>query len=151
MFKVFVLHFHRAPKNREYYWTLHLSLGSLTRTVHKDSSFCLYKVKIVQELQPHDYINRVWLCNQMITLCAENYTVKDHIFMSVEAVFHDCNSMNELLQRCWSKADPRWLQERPLHSEMFVVWCEVSSQRTIGPFLFENTNTHSFTVNAERS
>jgi hypothetical protein len=45
--------------------------------------------------------------------------------------------------RHWAENNPRQLHERPLHSQRVTVWCDVADFGVIGPYFFEDGESHS--------
>jgi hypothetical protein len=72
------------------------------------------------------------------------------IIMSDEAHFHLSGEVNKQNLRYWASENPLNIREKPLHSERVTVRCTTGIFSIIGPYLFEDENGATVTVNAER-
>lgn len=133
----------RSPQRsaRKHAAALGLSARSTRRILHEELKFHPYKLAVVQELNPRDFVARENASEALIGL--PNDTI---VFFSDEAHFHLSGYVNKQNMRYWSRDNPRELHQRPLHSERVTVWCALSQVGIIGPWFFEeNERTVSVT------
>lgn len=92
---------------------IYLSLTTVRRILHYDLTFQHYKIQIVQELKPTDYMARLEFCENMMEKINGNPTFIESLLMSDKGHFH-INKQNN--SRYWASQNPRDLHVRPLHS-----------------------------------
>lgn len=124
---------------------LGISDRCLRRILHFDLNFHPFKIMMVQELSPADYVNRRTLCEQMLA----QIPLEANFFSSDEAHFHLSGIVNKQNFRYWAENNPQIIRERPLHSPKLTVWCAVSQFGVIGPYFFEEEGV-TVTVNSRR-
>jgi hypothetical protein len=90
-------------------------LSTCQKIMKKRINLHPYKVSLVQELKPADYPRRVAYCNWFLNHMNDNRTL-DLSFFSDEAWFHLSGYVNSQNCRIWSRKNPHFLQETPLHS-----------------------------------
>ncbi|XP_057675297.1 uncharacterized protein LOC130905701 isoform X2 [Corythoichthys intestinalis] len=124
----------RSPQRsaRKHASALGLSARSVRRILHEDLKFHPYKLAMVQELNPRDFIARENACEVLLGLPDDTL-----IFFSGEAHFHLSGSVNKPNMRYWCPENPRELHQRPLHALHVTVWCALSRVGIIGPWFFE--------------
>ena len=68
----------------------------------------------------------------------QNPHTVEHIWFSDEAYFHLTGDINRQNARFRGTQHPRQIHESTLHAQKVLVWCAVSAQSLIGPFMFED-------------
>lgn len=136
----------RSPQRsaRKHAAALALSARSVRRILHDELKFHPYKLTMVQDLKPRDYVARRNACETLLGMPQDSL-----VFFSDEAHFHLSGCVNKQNMRYWSPHNPRILYERPLHSERVTVWCALSRVRIIGPWFFEE-NERAVSVTSDR-
>jgi len=144
--------FEKSPRRsvRKQAAALDLRRTTVCRILHNDLNFQPYKIQIVQELKPTDYMARLEFCKKMMEKINGNPNFIDSLLMSDEAHFHINGYVNKQNSRYWSFQNPRDLHERPLHSPKVTVWCALSMHGVIGPYFFEDERGNSMTVTSAR-
>jgi len=127
-----------------------MSDRSFRRILHEDLHFHPYKLQIVQEIRPRDWVARETFCLTMRDLLRQNPQMLHTILMSDEAHFELWGSVNKQNMRYWSDGNPHELHIKPLHSSRVTVWCGVASFGIIGPYFFEDDRGVAVTVTSER-
>ena len=122
-----------------------MSSRTVRRILHEQLNFHPYKLAVVQQLNPRDYVARKNACEAFL----ENLPRDALVFFSDEAHFHISGCVNKQNMRYWSPTNPRELHEQPLHTKRVSVWCAISRIGIIGPWFFEE-NERAVTVNSER-
>lgn len=115
-------------------------------TAHKavKQHLCLYpyKVTVVHELKPADYVKRINYCEWFLRMIQRHgVEMLDRTFYTDEAWFHLSGQINSQNTRVWSSENPHAVKETELHPEKIGVWCAVSRSRIIGPIFFNTTVT----------
>ncbi|GFW14862.1 putative transposable element [Trichonephila clavipes] len=72
------------------------------------------------------------------------------IFFRDEAHFWLNGYVNKQNCRIWSEANPQVYVETPLHPEKLTVGCALWAGGIIGPYFFQNDDSHNVTVNGDR-
>lgn len=137
-----------ARSARQHAAELRISDRSVRRILHMELHFHPYKLAIVQQLQPGDYVQRMNFAREMQALIEQNENLI--LFMSDEAHFHLNGMVNQQNCRYWANENPRQLHVRPLHVPKVTVWCALSQTCIIGPYFFEDGHGIAVTVNSER-
>lgn len=114
---------------------LQMSVRSLQRVI-KDLKFHPYKLRLHQALTPEDHISRRLFCDNMIGATIENPDILDNLFMSDESYFYLNGTVNTHNCVYWSRRNPHYNKEIPLHSPSVLVWSAISSRFIIGPYFF---------------
>ena len=117
---------------------------SLRRILHLDLKLHPYKLQIVQEMKPNDYIERKLLADTML----ERFSSLENVLFTDEAHFHINGHINKHNCRYWSTENPRLKHQKPLHSPKTTVWAAISAKGIIGPYFFENSQGNNVTVNS---
>lgn len=140
----------RSPgrSSRRHSTELRLSNRTVRRILHTDLKFHPYKMAIVQQLNPGDYVQRLHFSREMEAIFEQNENLI--LFMSDEAHFHLNGTVNQQNCRYWASENPKILHERPLHSPKVTVWCAVTGTVIIGPYFFLDDEGNTVTVNSER-
>jgi hypothetical protein len=78
----------RSPQRsaRKHAAALNLNRTTVCRILHRDSKFHPYKIQVVQELKPPDYVARQQFCEKMIEKINDDPNFVNNFFMSDE--FH---------------------------------------------------------------
>ena len=58
--------------------------------------------------------------------------------MSCEAYFHVGGYVNKRNYRFYGAENPMIVHEQPIHAQNVTVWCGITNERMIGPYLFED-------------
>jgi hypothetical protein len=103
-----------------------------------------YKLKLVQQLSPNDYVLRVAFARKISQEMGNDSEFLHNLFFSDEAHFHLDGAVNHHNFRYWSDENPHWHAEVPLHSQRVTVWMGIGFDGWVGPFFFTET------VNAQR-
>lgn len=127
---------------------LNISDRSVRRILHNDLGFHPYKMAMVQQLNPDDYVKRLNFARELRTILDQNENII--LFTTDEAHFHLNGTVNQQNCRYWSDENPKLMHERQSHSPKVTVWCAVSSTVVIGPYFFEDDNGATVTVTSER-
>lgn len=127
---------------------LRLSNRSVRRILHIDLGFHPYKMAMVQQLNPRDYVQRLNFAREMEAILEQNDNII--LFMSDEAHFHLNGMVNQQNCRYWASENPKLMHETPLHSPKVTVWCAVTGTDVIGPYFFQDDNGNTVTVTSER-
>lgn len=137
----------KSPRRSAHKHSAALGISSRTvrRILHEELNFHPYKLAVVQQLNPRDYVARKNACKAFL----ENLPQDALVFFSDEEHFHISGCVNKQNMRYWSPTNPRELHEQPLHTERVTVWCAISRIGIIGPWFFEE-NEKAVTVNSER-
>lgn len=136
----------RSPQRsaRKHAAAVGLSTRSVRRILHDELKFHPYKLAVVQELIPRDFVARENACEALLAMPQGAL-----VFFSDEAHFHLTGTVNKQNMRYWSPNNPRLMHQRPLHSPRVTVWCAISRVGIIGPWFFEE-NGLTVSVNANR-
>ena len=79
-----------------------------------------------------------------------NPNILDRLWFSVKAHFYLCCHVNNHNSVHWGLTRPDKVLMKPLHSKNVTVWAAVrKGQKPIGPFLFEDENEETVTVNTK--
>lgn len=76
---------------------------------------------VVQKLQEHDW---------------ERDNILQNVLISDEAHFYLSGCVNKQNSHYWAGHNPRQLHERPLHSELVIVWSTVVKFGVWDPYFF---------------
>lgn len=125
---------------------LQIKKSSLHVILKKDLRLKAYKIQLVQELKPTDYLNRVTFVQEMMN----RFRNFNNILFSDEANFHLNGHVNKQNCRYWAPDNPKLKHQRPLHSPKLIVWAAMSARGLIGPYFFEDERERSVTVNSDR-
>ena len=85
---------------------------------------------VVQELLDRDREIRVACCLDILKHVPANAV----LITSDEAHFHLSGYVNKQNFCYWSESNPRFLHEKPLHSERVIVWCAVANFGVWDPY-----------------
>lgn len=88
----------------------------MRRILHEELNFHPYKLAVVQQLNPRDYVAR----KNAFEAFLENLPQNALVFFSDEAHFHISGYKNKQNMRYWSLTNPRELHEQPLHTERVI-------------------------------
>jgi hypothetical protein len=118
---------------------LGISRPSLQRIVAKDLAFHPYRLQLTHELSEEDHATRYEFANSQLEIITEEPDFTARLFFSDEALFHQHGGVNRHNCRYWSKENPHWVQEKPIHSPHLTVWAGICARGVIGPFFFDET------------
>lgn len=139
-------HFIENPKTsiRRVANIFNVSYSSVQR-IMKKQKFHPYKIKIVQELTANDYAARMAFAEEMLDRLSHSQNFLRYIIFSDEAHFHLHGGVNRHNCRYWSKNNPHWTAEKPLHSPRTTVWAAIWDGGIIGPIFFDtNVNGENY-------
>jgi hypothetical protein len=126
-----------------------MSGRTVRRMLNEDLNFHPYKMVMVQAINDQDTVNRKTLCE--VLLNALDSDDLNHVLKTDEANFHLCGNVSSQNCRCyWATENPRYIHQKPLHSEKVIVWCGVASFGVIGPCFFEDEAGRAVTVISAR-
>ncbi|GFV11538.1 uncharacterized protein TNCV_975301 [Trichonephila clavipes] len=96
------------------------------KTVHKVLRHILrrypYKIKMLQELKPHDDTLRIDFANFVPSKISEDDTWIQRILRTDEAHFTVSGSVNAHNCRIWGMSSEYSKREKPFHSDYVTVW-----------------------------
>jgi hypothetical protein len=87
-------------------------------------------VRVVREIKPVDYENRVRFCNQFMNHVHDRLLDPKVIFFTDEVNFNLLGYVNSQNNRCWSSENPHALN-KPLYDQQIGIWCVISAMRII--------------------
>lgn len=96
-----------------------------------------YKVQFVQELYEENLQDRVEMCTTLLPML-EDEDIQENLFFSDEATFYLNALVNKRYIRYWSENNPHVTIERVMKSPRLNVWCAMSKNQLIRPFLFQD-------------
>jgi len=104
-----------------------------------------YKPQLLHALKDHDYSARLSFAIDELFRISQSNKYLQRIIFSDEANFHLDGKVNRHNCRYWSKENPDYVLEIPLHSPKVVVWAAISQQKIYGPFFFDdNVNSKNY-------
>lgn len=138
-------HMLRSPQKsiRQLSQQVGVSYSSCRRVLKEELHMHPYKVSVVQELHPRDFIARVQYCQWFLEHLNDN-AVLDKTFFTDEGWFHLNGYINSQNYRTWATENPHVTVETSLHPIKIGVWVAISRARIVGPIFFNTT------INAER-
>lgn len=113
------------------------SIGTI-HAILKAAKFHPYVMQVHQMLREQDRQRRVVHANLQLALMEGKPDFLDSLLFSDEAHFHLHGNVNRHNFRYWSKSNPGWCREEPLHSPRVTVWAAIGCHGIIGPFFFES-------------
>ena len=119
---------------------LEISRTSLRRML-KQLKLRPYIPSLVHQLNEDDCDRRVQFCEQMLTMCEQNYDILHSITWSDEAVFKLDGSVNRHNSVYYSTENPHKIVEKGVNSPSLCVWAGLNVNGLIGPFFFQETVT----------
>ena len=126
-----------------------VSQSSLQRMLHEEGKF-LYKIQLVQELQPNDPKKRMEYTMQFQDLANGDPNFLKNLMMFDEAHFHLNGFINKQTCRIWGSENPHATAQRQLPPQKCTVWCGVMVNEVIEPYFFENEEGENVTVTGAR-
>ena len=129
---------------------LSIAQTTLWRIMRKDLGLHAFKIKLTQELKPHDHLKRRNFFNWALAKLEENEEFHRKIIFSYEAHFWLNSFVNKKNMRYWSATNPNVPLETPLRPQKVTVWCGFHAGGVIGPYFFVDENDRHVTVNGER-
>ena len=127
-----------------------ISVSSTYKIMKKNLSLIPYKIRVVQQLLPPDYLKRKNFAAWFIRQCQFDSDFLHRILYSDKAHFHLNGCVNKQNSRFWSIENPEIIKPIPLHSKKVTVWCAISSREIVGPYFFEDSAGNTVTVTSER-
>jgi len=100
---------------------LGISQTALWRILHKDLGLHPNRIKLTQELKPHDHLKRRNFCDWAMQNFEENKQFHQKIIFSDEAHFWLNGFVNKQNMRFWSATNTHVLQGTPLHPQKVTV------------------------------
>lgn len=109
------------------------------RNILKDNKFHPYRMQLHQDLNNHDIVQRLQLCNWCRGQPAGFH---QRILWTDECTFKSDGSVNTWNCRYWAPQNPHWLRTIDnQHIWKVNVWCGIIDNKIIGPIVF-NGNLH---------
>ena len=127
-----------------------LSRPTTHRLLKNTLSLTPYKISVHHSITEADCEERLAFCTWLKQKCDMSNRFINNIWFSDEAHFHLHGQVNRQNYRFWGRTPPDEVLEKPLHSSKVTVWCALSSQGIIGPFVFEDQKENATTVNKDR-
>jgi hypothetical protein len=97
-----------------------------------------YKIHVFQSLTTVCREKRTSFAEEFGDHLQQNPHTVEHIWFSDEAYFHLTGDINRQYVRFWGTQHPHQINESTLHAQKVLVWCAVSAQGLIEPFMFED-------------
>ena len=110
-----------------------MSRRSLQRILHNLHLYP-YKIQLVHELKPNDAQRRIQYSRRFQELCLENNTFIHKLIMSDDLNGH----VNKQNCRIEGTQNPRIIVKQQMHPLKCTVWYEITLDKIIDPYLFEN-------------
>lgn len=128
----------KSPRRsaRKHATALSISDCTVRRILHEDLNFHLYKLAVVQKLNPCNFVSHKNACEALIVNLPHNSVM----FFSDKAHFHQSEYVNKQNLQYWSFMNLQELHEKPLHTEHVTVWCALSRIGIMGQWFFEGNN-----------
>jgi hypothetical protein len=118
--------------------------------LHYDLHYHFTTSQIVQTPNTRDYGARVRFCQEILGLIGEDEDLAKNISMNDETYFHVSGFVNKQNIPYWSKANPRALHEKPIHSQKVRIWCVMSASGIKRSYFLENVAGNAITVKEDR-
>ncbi|CAH1107732.1 unnamed protein product [Psylliodes chrysocephalus] len=115
-----------------------LSVGTSHKILKKNLSMHPYKVSVLQQLFPGDFVKRMEYCQWFNEQLNDN-NLLDRSFFTDEAWFHLSGYVNSQNYRTWATENPHSFVEISLHPIKVGIWIAISRRRIIGPIFFYDT------------
>ena len=109
-----------------------------------------YNLQVVQQLLHRDLQARQTFCTQLLEMINSEPDFLNNFIMSDKAHFHLSGYVNRQNFRYWASTNPNQIHERSLHSAKVAVWCGMSVQGIVGPYIFENDAGDGVTLTSDR-
>ncbi len=105
-----------------------------------------YKMKLMQQLEPGDYEKcKIFLVTLLFMVCENCFNVRKIMFGD-KAHFDLHGNVNKQNVRYYTETNPNIIQEKPLHSLLVMVWCNVSGHIIIERYFSEDDQGANVTV-----
>ena len=121
-----------------------LSYHCVRTVLKKHLKWRAWKPHYCQVLSAEDCNIRMEFSEIMLAWYEDWPGLFQNILWSDEAVFHIGGFVNRHNCHYWAEEDPRIISEKFQNRPKITVWCGMTSDRIVGPFIFRNT------MNAER-
>jgi hypothetical protein len=95
-----------------------------------------FKIKMVQELQPHDLNMQTDSCTKLLEMMDNLLQFLPNLITSDDAHILLSEDVNKQNLRYWAEENPRLLHQSPLHSQQVRVWYGFSSSGSLRPYIF---------------
>ena len=114
------------------------SYGSVQHTLKVGLKKFPYKLQIHQGLSEEDCASRVQMCDDLLSLMAEDEEFLKNIIFSDEATFNINGVVNRHNCRIWGSSAPTEVMKRVQGGAKVTVWIGMSFDKIYGPYFFEN-------------
>jgi hypothetical protein len=108
------------------------------RILRTDLRMHPYKIHVFRSLTTVCRERRTRFAEEFGDHLQQNPHTLQHVWFSDEAYFHFTGDINRQNMRFWGTQHPHQIYESTLHAQKVVVWCAVSAQGLVGPFMFED-------------
>jgi transposase len=116
------------------------SIGTV-HTILKEAKFYPYVLQVHHRLREQDKQKRVVHAQSQLALMENNPEFLGNLLFSDESHFPLDGTCNKHNSRKWSRFNPGWCKDEPLHSARVTVWAAIGCHGVIGPvFIEENVN-----------
>lgn len=118
---------------------------SSIQSILKAAKFHPFKLQMRHLLREVDKEKRLSFANSQLALMGDNPEWLEKVMFGDEAHFHVHGGVNKHNMRYWSRCNPFWYREEPLHSPRVTVLAFIGKQGVVGPMFFEgNVNQHNY-------
>ena len=134
--------FQRSPMNsiRTAARQLDLPRATVHKVLHKNLRLFVYKVQMLQTLQPNNMPRRKEFAVNMLQQISEDEAFLKRVCFSDEATFHVSGKLKKHNVRIWGSENPHATKELQRDSPKVNVWCGIMCNRIIGPFFFHEAS-----------
>ena len=134
--------FQRSPMNsiRTAARQLDLPRATVHKVLHKNVRLFVYKVQMLQALQPNDMPRQKEFAVNMLQQISEDEAFLKRVCFSDEVTFHVSEKLNKHNVRIWGSENPHATRELQRDSPKVNVWCRIMCNRIIGPFFFHEAS-----------
>lgn len=114
---------------------MNISKDKTHRIIRDIIGFKPYMMKCTQELYDEDMHLRVEMAERLIPLL-EDPANDGNVFFSDESSFYVSGMVNKHNCRIWAASNPFVTVEAAMNSHKINVWCAMSNNQIIGPYVF---------------
>ena len=128
---------------------LNISITSLRR-LFKDLGGFPYPIQVGQRLTEQDRHLRMECCVLFLAIVYEDPHFLSKVWFSDESHIHLDGFINRQTTRFLGFERPDVIVQKPLHRERVTIWCALSGNGVLGPYLIEDDDGIPLTVTQER-
>lgn len=121
-----------------------LSRHTIRTVLKKELNFRPWKPHYCQQLSPEDCDHRMEYGELMLGWYGDWPQLFENIIWSDEAIFHIGGFVNRHNCHYWAQHDPEATVEKSQSRPKVTVWCGITSNKVVGPFILRDT------MNSER-